>query len=38
MPDELLLLMEKVEQEAKEALAPPAPSYALYFIPDYLTQ
>lgn len=28
MPEELLLLMEKVEKEAKEALAPPAPSYA----------
>lgn len=28
MPEELSLLKDKVEKEAKEALAPPAPSYA----------
>ena len=28
MPEELSLLMEKVEKEAKEVLAPPASSYA----------
>ena len=27
MPEELSLLMEKVEEETKEAPAPPAPSY-----------
>jgi hypothetical protein len=28
MPEELSLLKDKVEKESKEALAPPAPSYA----------
>lgn len=32
MPEELLLLMEKVEKEAKETLAPPAPSYVVCFL------
>jgi hypothetical protein len=31
MPEELLLLMEKVEKETKEAPAPPTPSYVVYF-------
>jgi hypothetical protein len=38
MPEELSLLMEKVEKETKEALAPPTPSYVVHFTSVYIAQ